>query len=249
MEDNQWFEGIEKEIGSLKEKMSKGDYSAYELDGLLRIAKRVSNLSDECSQCAESREKISNALKGMRDYPNTSKEHKDNYIRIFRTIINHFEKNHSHGKGCSYKSGLYIVVIVLGIWILVGIGGFTETPFVLLTALIPLGSLIVSLYKQRIGGLLIILSGFLPIIILINIPGLKSDMFYGIGVMATALFVTLPLCIAGIIITRAKPRKIESEKKENELTGFIDCKKCDAIIPENAISCPKCGVEFEGEIN
>ena len=26
---NDWYEGIEKEISSLKEKMAKGDYSAY----------------------------------------------------------------------------------------------------------------------------------------------------------------------------------------------------------------------------
>ena len=117
-------------------------------------------------------------------------------------------------KGCSYNSGLIIGIVVLVFWIIGGISLFSEYPLVLVTALIPLVSLILSWYEQRIGGLLIILSGISPIIIIINIPSLKSDDFYGIGLMAIALFVTLPLCISGIIITSAKPRKIESREKE-----------------------------------
>ncbi len=117
-----------------------------------------------------------------------------------------------------------------------------------MTAFMPLGSLILSWYKQRIGGLLIIFSGISPIIIIINIPSLKSDDFYGIGLMAIALFVTLPLCIAGIIIRSAKPRKIESKKEEKESTSTArKCKICGAEIAEADKKCPKCGVELEGE--
>ena len=121
--------------------------------------------------------------------------------------------NKANGKGYSYNSGLIIGIVVLVFWIIGGISLFSEYPFVLVTALIPLGSLILSWYEQRIGGLLIILSGISPIIIIINIPSLKADDFYFIGLMAIALFVTLPLCIAGIIITSAKQKKQEPSKE------------------------------------
>jgi len=94
MENNKWYEIIEKQINSLKDKMSKGDYSAFELDGLLRIAKRVSSLSAECSQCDEFEAKITSAIANFTDWPNVSKEQKDNYVRTFRNIVKHLENNH-----------------------------------------------------------------------------------------------------------------------------------------------------------
>ena len=37
MEDNNWYKGIEKEIDSLKEKMSNSGYKLYEVDLLSRV--------------------------------------------------------------------------------------------------------------------------------------------------------------------------------------------------------------------
>ena len=74
MKDSQWYEVIVKEISSLKGKMSKRDYSAYELDGLLRIAKLISSLSIKCSQCAELKENITHAISGIVAYRNISKK-------------------------------------------------------------------------------------------------------------------------------------------------------------------------------
>ena len=119
---NEWYLGIEKEISSLKEKMAKGDYSAYELDSLLRVAKRISSLSDECSQCAESKTKITNAVIGLRDWPNTSKEQKESYILIFRTTVNHFGEYHTLTKGSSMKvlRNISLIMILVGIIAMIG---------------------------------------------------------------------------------------------------------------------------------
>lgn len=153
-------------------------------------------------------------------------------------------------KGCSYNLGLYIVVIVLVFWIITGIGLLTnkvtkiEGLYILLSALIPLGSLILSWYKQRIGGLLIIFSGFSPIIILINIPSLKSDDFYGIGLMLIALLVTLPLCIAGIIITSAKQKKREPPKEAKPEETPPEAALLKEIKPEEVTLKEAKGIRF-----
>ena len=93
--NNNWYEGIEKEISSLKEKMNKRDYAVYELNALLRVAKRISSLSDECSQCAELKENITHAISGIAAYRNISKKQKKNYIHTFRVIAKHLKESHS----------------------------------------------------------------------------------------------------------------------------------------------------------
>ena len=158
-------------------------------------------------------------------------------------------------KGCLYQTAFAFVVAVL-IWLFI-IGFSASWPLILALSLMPLGSLILSLYKQRIGGLLIILSGLLFIIILANIPSLKSDDFYSIGMIVLFIAVTLPLCIAGIIISFAplrepleplnKGRKyiFEGEGIKGKAGWF--CDKCDTEVAEVDKICPKCAVEFEEE--
>ena len=114
MEDYYWYEGIEKEINSLKEKMSKGDYSAYELDSLLHVAKRISSLSEKCNECAELKGEITNAIKGLANWPNTSKEEKKTYIFEFRTSANHLKKYHPLTKNGKSMFG-YKKLIIIGI--------------------------------------------------------------------------------------------------------------------------------------
>ncbi len=160
-------------------------------------------------------------------------------------------------KGCLYQAAFAVVVAVLIWWLIFGINELSTSPFILASAFMPLSSLIVSLYKQRIGGLLIILSGLLPIIILANIPSLKSDDFYGIGMILLIIFVTLPLCVAGIMICIAPSKEpleplkrgrkyiFEGEGIKGKVGWF--CDECDAEVAETDKICPKCGVEFDEE--
>ncbi len=158
-------------------------------------------------------------------------------------------------KGCLYQGAFVIVAVVLIIWVIVGISSFSTYPLVLATALVPLGSLILSLYKQRTGGLLIILSGVLLIIIIPNIPSVKADDFYVIGLMIIIILAALPLCVAGIMISIAPSKKtLEPLKRGRKYTfdgGGIKgkvgwfCDECDAKVYETDKFCPKCGVEFE----
>jgi len=95
MEDNKWYESIEKEINSLKEKMSEEDYNYYGLGLLLQAAKRVDDFSSECEECDSIKEKITSILACISNWPKTTKEEKENYIQVFRSITEHLKKQHN----------------------------------------------------------------------------------------------------------------------------------------------------------
>ncbi len=156
-------------------------------------------------------------------------------------------------KGCLYQTAFAIVVVYLVLWLIYGIKTVSTPPFALALALalIPLGGLILSLYKQRIGGLLIILSGFLPMIILANTPGEQYETY---GMILLAIFVTFPLCVAGGSMISSTPSKkplepLKRGRKYMKLGGIKGkvgwfCDKCNAEVTETNQVCPKCGVEF-----
>jgi len=97
MEENNWYEGIEKEIGSLKEKTSKGDFNLYEVDLLSRVAKHVAGFSSNCEDCQGHRNDISNLLAKLDNLPMNNEDIAD-YGRTFRSILKHLNKRHGLGK-------------------------------------------------------------------------------------------------------------------------------------------------------
>jgi hypothetical protein len=118
MEDNNWYAGIKKQIDSIKTKMSKGDYSAYELDGFLRVSKRISSLSDECSQCTHIKEEITNTVHSLVDWPDTSKKQLDEYVFSLRTIIEHLKENHEldlEGRKKNLYTGITLIIGAIAI--------------------------------------------------------------------------------------------------------------------------------------
>ncbi|MFC1846524.1 hypothetical protein ACFLYS_00485 [Chloroflexota bacterium] len=93
MEDNNWYEGIESEISSLKEKMSRSDSKLFEVDLLSRVAKRVTGFSSDCEYCQGHRNDVSNLVTNLDNLPMTNEDVAD-YGRTFRTIIKHLKKRH-----------------------------------------------------------------------------------------------------------------------------------------------------------
>jgi len=122
---NDWYEGIEKEISSLKDKITKKDYKLYELDLLLRVAKRVVGFSSDCEYCHGHRNDISNLVTDLRNLPEITKEEVANYSRTFRSILKHLEKH--HGLHRSVPS----LVIPLAIVAIGGLISLIMVPFVL----------------------------------------------------------------------------------------------------------------------
>ena len=153
-------------------------------------------------------------------------------------------------KGCLFQTAFAIVFVYTVLWLILGINTVNISPFALASAIVPLGGLILSLYKQHIGGLLIIFSGFLPIILLANTP---KDDFYNLGMAIFTIFVTLPLCFAGGIIAVAPSKKpleplkrdrkyMKPPKKGKKETVARKCKACGSEVSAGENICPNCMV-------
>jgi hypothetical protein len=110
-----WYAGIEKEISSLKDEMSKGDYKLYELDLLLRVAKRVADFSSDCELCQDHRNDVSKLVADLKNLPEITKEEVAGYGRTLRTVIKHIQKYHLLN-----RSGLN-PVLPLGIAVLLSV--------------------------------------------------------------------------------------------------------------------------------
>ncbi len=110
MEDYKWFDSIEKDISTLKLKMGK-DYSEYELDWLLRAAKRVSGLSDECNNCTELQLEITKLVESLATWPDIPDKQKREYKLKLKGIENHLRKHKATGFGLG--TGLIIVTIII----------------------------------------------------------------------------------------------------------------------------------------
>ena len=119
------YEGIEKEISSLKEKMAKGDHKLFEVDLLLRVAKRVTSFSSDCEYCQGHRNDISNLVTDLANLPKMTEEEVADYGRTFRSILKHLEKH--HGLHRSVPS----LVIPLAIVAIGGLISLIMVPFVL----------------------------------------------------------------------------------------------------------------------
>ena len=220
MEDNNWYEGIEKEISSLKENMTKRDYSAYELDTLLSIAKRVSSLSDKCEECAESKEKISNAISSIAGYPNISKKQKKKYIHTFRAIVKHLKESHSiktvKSPGESrirkiqvHRRGLLeFAAFIIGILGLTGLTvgylvvavGYSSGLMGFFAALTITGFILAQQWRVRIiGSLLMLTVGALGFGTLSFVPEISKETFGGIVVVIIIIIPAIGYILSGIL--------------------------------------------------
>ena len=147
-------------------------------------------------------------------------------------------------KGCSYEAALVIGVVGLIIWLSWFIPFINEyLPGAGATVAIPFGSLLLSWFKQRIGGLLTIISSFVPLITMAAIPGITSDPTYGLVMMLFFVLITVPLCLSGIFIimnTLQKEERNELEKIEKGEGETFDhstnrCPYCNSPTIEGGI--------------
>ena len=111
MEENDWYESVEKDIGSLKDKMNSSDNKLYELDLLLRVAKRVVGLSSDCEYCQGHRNDISSLVTDLGNLPKMTEQEAVDYGRTFRSILKHLEKHHGFR---SRGSSIALVLLVIG---------------------------------------------------------------------------------------------------------------------------------------
>ena len=109
--NNDWYENTDKEISSLKDKMSLSDYKLYEVELLSRVAKRVDVFSPQCEECSNFKGQITSIIEGISDWQNSKKEQRVSYVLALRSVIKHLEKQH---KLVKEKSSLWIPFLLGG---------------------------------------------------------------------------------------------------------------------------------------
>ena len=152
MEDNNWYEGIEKEIGSLKEKMNKRAYQLYEMDLLSRVAKRVARFSYYCEYCQGHRNDISNLVAKLDNLPMTNEDVAD-YGRTFRSILKHLKK---HPTLKSRNTGFILMMVGVALFVIPWMGEYNEYTNLILLGLV---------YLISLAGLAFFIGGLMSVII------------------------------------------------------------------------------------
>ena len=116
-----WYNRIVKEINLHKDSLSKKDAKKYKLDLLLRVARRVDDISSYCGQCQLFQPeitKLAQDLGYMAQMPKQmSKKAGKSYLKTLNTIIKHLQKQHKlinegHYQGIGMTIGLAIAAAI-----------------------------------------------------------------------------------------------------------------------------------------
>jgi len=119
---SEWYKKTEKQIGLHKDTLNKKDHKKYKLDLLLRIARRLENFSNICSECQTFKQDLTKLLQDLSyslQVSNTiqmSKEEHKSYNYTINNIIKHLKKQHN------LISEGYYTGISTGIGTAVGVG-------------------------------------------------------------------------------------------------------------------------------
>ena len=109
--NNNWYEDIERQISLLKEKSHMDESRKYELELLLRIAKRVVNLSPHCSECSSIKGEITEIYTSFADESHMTISNKQSPSMILFNAASHLDVAH----GLTMDRGKWWPPIITGI--------------------------------------------------------------------------------------------------------------------------------------
>ena len=117
--NNEWLNGIKKQLNLLKDTLSDRDYKKYKLRLLLCLAERVTQYFDECGQCQVFQKDISALIQDVGNLVQLSdKQRQKSYFKSMDNITNHLEKQHK-----LVNEGYYMAIcIAIGTALGVGLG-------------------------------------------------------------------------------------------------------------------------------
>jgi hypothetical protein len=121
--NNEWLDGIKKQLNLLKDTLSERDYKKYKLRLLLCLAERVTQFFDECGKCQIFQKDISALIQDAGNLVQLSdKQRQKSYFKSMDNITNHLEKQHK-----LVKEGYYLAIcIAIGTALGVGLGAAFE---------------------------------------------------------------------------------------------------------------------------
>jgi hypothetical protein len=89
-----WYEGIHRRIGALKDQWSPAGWRRYRLSLFVRVARRVSDFSTECPECRDLKDQISNLDENSTPSSKVYRKKYRIYLATFKTAIKHLRRKH-----------------------------------------------------------------------------------------------------------------------------------------------------------
>ncbi len=131
-----WYDGIIKQIETLKETLDGHTYRRYKINMLQCLSNRIEHFSSECGQCQMFKQDITTLVQDVSNFAQIpNREGRKQYFRSMNSIVGHFQKQHKLvtegyyiGIGMAIGTGIGVAIgtamgnIGSGIPIGVGIG-------------------------------------------------------------------------------------------------------------------------------
>ena len=89
-----WSVGIKRRIDTQKDNFYRSDYKFFKVDRLEKMAERIDEFSDDCSQCENFKKETEEIVERLPEYINGSPGKRKEYEKRNDTIVNHLRKDH-----------------------------------------------------------------------------------------------------------------------------------------------------------
>lgn len=123
----EWYEGIHRRIGALKDRWGPAGWRRYKLSLFMRVARRVSDFSTECQECRDLKDQISSLSENS---THSSKVHRKKYkiyLSTFKTAIKHLKRKHGLVEDKQYIKRFVSIGATFGLSLV--ISGYVLTHF------------------------------------------------------------------------------------------------------------------------
>ncbi len=115
-EPTEWYRNIEAGIGPLKTQLGSANARYYNLDRLLKIARRVDEFAPNCPKCQELQTEIERMLRDLKTYtPQEFKQQKRVFFRDSEALFYHLQKAHGIISEGQYTGALLALGAGMGV--------------------------------------------------------------------------------------------------------------------------------------
>jgi hypothetical protein len=112
---NDWYEGIHRRIGALKDQLSPAGWRRYKLSLFMRVARRVADFSNECQECRDLKDQMGNLSENLTHSSKVYRKKYRIYLATFKTAIKHLKRKHGLVEDKQYIKRFVSIGITFGL--------------------------------------------------------------------------------------------------------------------------------------
>ncbi len=110
-----WYGSVAEEIGSVKNRLGEKGQNRYKLNSLLRLAKRVADLSADCNQCQYWQGQVSRLIQGLKQPEQVTPINRGDHQTTIKNITRHLRQEHGLVEKGQYTKRLVFFSTALGV--------------------------------------------------------------------------------------------------------------------------------------